>query len=463
MVWQGFRGLLRCECIPTVHDMALSITLSSRRVPYYWPGDTINGVIQLHITGTSEPCESLSIIFSGHTKVSLPRREADMVTNRRPQDSSQACLLKMSLLLESMTEIQGPGNSYWPFSFEVPTHADFTLGYDTASSGEWFSHNTPWKGTLDPTNHPIPPAMRHTSGLTCSIDYSLTARLVYEPSAAMQKRRDLSVTHDVQIRQSYSPLAPPFDQREGYVQILRRDYTLSHNKLATRANGYAERITRLLIPSVSNMVPQVGRLQLAIKIPSIIVQSDSNPVPIGLVMTLHDANVSSPLVCETSLVTELEATTHVRAGGRQQMQKTIIPLYKGTFHQIIRPLPPEGAYDDSSTRNDLDPNMGKLLRTALQKRDPVPEFATYNICRTYRLRMRLSFQAFGRRLSFRQDNIPVKIVRAETAREAAARVAMWPLCTRTICPAANVGGDTECDSLDVPPPPYSLRNSAVGA
>lgn len=392
--------------------MALSIVLSGDNSSYYSSGDMICGVVKLCTTEPSEPCESLSIIFVGQTQVSLTRHDADMVSDRRPRHLSQGFLVRKSILLESATNIQGPGTSYWPFSFLIPTHVDFSLGHDSASWGDLFECHTPWKGSIDADAHSLPPSMCYNSGFRCSVTYALIARLIREPGALLQSKRDLSATHIIQIRHRDDHLSQITNQHKPSIQSVQCDFPVAHGGVADRIGLCARKMTKLTeCLSKPQTMSRNGVLRLRVILPLILKQNDPRPIPIGISFRYigSDPVEADEKVSVTYFTVELLSTSNVRAGMRRQEQTTIMPLYKSSFTQSLRSGTAESSQAGDDGAENLDTHMGTILRSALRKYDLVPEFATYNIHRAYSLRIRMKFRAFGQTVSFRKDNIPLQL------------------------------------------------------
>ena len=403
--------------------MTLFIESTDLNWPSYAPGDLICGVVRLHAKGDHELCESLYITLQGQMSVSIKRSDDGFINHQNNSHfSSQAFLIKKTILLASATDLQSTGNHCWPFCFKLPSFTDSSTGYDSAHPGHCFEAVSPWKGSVDAEYHPLPPSMKYFghSGLVCTVDYMLAARLVRPPSSLALSRQNSCTTHHINVR----------SRNIGSGNSIRKKSQLIELDSIIRCSGTGLRsmLRPLFSQNQQTGSSVAGKLHFEVKLPTTFNLQDTAPISIKLytAYTSNDLPIGEQVEVKKFSI-HLAACTMVRVGNRQQTRATIMPLYEGRF---ILPLKPDIASSSnhdkisaeqlSSTRfltvrdRDLEFQIGKAMRQALRKYEVVPEFASYNIFRAYSLQLTVRLRIGDQNITFTRDQIPVSVPMSPT-------------------------------------------------
>lgn len=430
--------------------MALFIESTDSNWPSYAPGDLVCGVVRLHAKSDHEPCESLYITLEGQISVSLKRPHDGFVNHQSSSHlSSQAFLIKRTILLVSATDLQPAGNHCWPFSFKLPLFTDSGTGYDSAHPGHCFEATSPWKGSVDTEHHPLAPSMRCLihSGMLCTVDYILAARLVRPPASLALSLQNLCNTQQLKIR---SQNINTNIGTGGILQSIELNSIITHR--CNRLRSFLRPLCSQNQPPVSSVT---GRVHLEIRLPTTINLRDTAPIPIT-VQTVYigrDHCVNEQLEIRR-LSIQLKACTMVRVGEEHQSRTATMPLYEGQF---ILPLKHDTSYSyshdkfwpgqDSPARftttqdMDLETRIGRAVREALHKHEIVPEFASYNIFRAYSLQLTVRLRLCHRTITFNRDRIPLSLPMS-AASETYERAPSYETITATNCTASSLDSQT---------------------
>ena len=361
--------------------MALSIELPDPSVPSYSPNDLLCGVVKLHTASIFQPCESLCITLQGTIRTSVRQNDDQLVDKQAStHQSSQAFLIRRSVLVARDTELVPTGAHCWPFSFIVPAQVDVNMGFNSANPlGDGFEAEAPWKGVIDGGHHPLPPSMtfRHTK-FSGAIEYVLVARLIRPPSV-LCKRHNLSTVQIVQIQQTRRQQWTP-----GYSET--QDVNLATSRTSTRSIITNLRMFRRRCLRTERHKPRTANsIQLKMSFPVMVDLHDTSPLRIAVSIEhissdpTHEPKQMQVTIKMISI--SLAICTMVRVGTLKDSQITVHNLceVRNSVLPLKRTLSnnqshcPKTAYPSAVGSNgsvdnngsDLERHVGTAIRQSL--------------------------------------------------------------------------------------------------
>ena len=177
--------------------MTLNIEYDNNNGFVLRPGSTLTGIVRFSST-KDEAISSVTLALSGRSKVKL--RESLHYTTRTFRSRGYYFYRKLELF-DGGNFTHKAGSYTWPFSFDVPTHAERNVvgpapsrikkqldhtgimkPVEDQSSRDYFPASSPWRGSNDLRPHPIPDSFAITQSkrsidLEAKVEYNLIARL----------------------------------------------------------------------------------------------------------------------------------------------------------------------------------------------------------------------------------------------------------------------------------------------
>jgi hypothetical protein len=371
-------------------NMVLSIRLDSPASPHSTcvVGDKVSGSVVLKSL-QDEAVGSVQITFFGRAKTKIHRSNGQSTTTYK----GRADFFRYTESLYNAKYTLRAGEYAWPFTFTFPNATLQNNPY------------TQWKATGGFNNqpgHPLPPtfsASHHgfSGNYESFIEYKLEATLSRPPESYVFFARGLNAD----VRLNYSPTRALENPDP---ELMRKFQTITHSSLLLLAENEERSLTfKEKTKSIfkSNDLPR-SCFSIFADLPRVICSGQRIPVFIGIEHKLHQSTAPQmPIVKLRSLALRILATTSVRAPTRLSFSGDVtdtttdkMPLENGSFLSV--PLT-----EHMDLREYYANHVGKLLE---------PTFSTYNICRSYRLDLKLTVQCVDKDFTVQFPIQPVVVL-----------------------------------------------------
>lgn len=261
--------------------MTLSIELSRPPAIPYSFGETICGIVKLHAK-KEEEFQTISIFFQGHTIFVGRSSQIDATNNPRDRRSS-ACLFRQHIILRQGGSPLQPGKHSWPFSFKIPSHAQYCDTVQGQHEFGWFDSQSPFLGSADAESHILPSTFEYWGKNQCSVKYTIEARLIRTASYLLLGEQNLTHARRIILRQAgaaattsfYDTAAASSESQTINIGSYAEGHDLGDNlkKAWNRLKGCA------INTHFKQTIPE-SQINIAVELPRVLILSDTAPVHI---------------------------------------------------------------------------------------------------------------------------------------------------------------------------------------
>ncbi|ETN37497.1 uncharacterized protein HMPREF1541_07119 [Cyphellophora europaea CBS 101466] len=385
--------------------MSLSVELPTAVSHAYRSGDTVCGTVTLGVDHGGM-IESVAIILSGCTSTNACPVSGNIAS--RPTASQSKCLLFRQHIL-----LRGPGwcqkgTSAWPFTFTIPQHSSFELAED---SNPHPTGNSPWRSAWDAESYPLPPSMRYIGSFSCSVEYTLLARVIRPPQAHLFGNEDLTVRLPIRFRPQ-APLGsslPPAALEEASVFYLKIPLKQRQSAAMKIMGGRGHTDKAVLEDRRSEDVVVFG---VNVPVRLNVRNWAANIVSVFATSTIPSPEKQQLFVKNYRL--QLMIHTKVRAGGLPYSKVDTIVLAEGSLavpvkaeHRCVTDA------NDGLHHSTDSPTAISFLNVHREVRDLPPEFSSSSIFRAYTLSFRSQLRFGDIKSTFDQSQIPISLVDGE--------------------------------------------------
>ncbi|KIX08047.1 uncharacterized protein Z518_02702 [Rhinocladiella mackenziei CBS 650.93] len=398
--------------------MALSISLSNDDGRPYTPGSMVLGVVRLD-TFEDQTIGSLTITFSGQTKVLLNQNYGDLTVSRTDYYSC-GYLFSRHLSLYQGKYTHHKGTYAWPFAFRIPLFA--APRAIAPGSKELFERRPPWKGDRGPEPHPLPPSMFYRGRFTSSVEYVLQAILAQPSASPMALNKNLIALKTIPVHTL--AISPTLSSEDDWPYINHRHVVKC--PLASASQTVTSRIFSKFYRGKGN-VPEV-ELWLCVLLPKKIEIKAQAALSILVSATAQRCIPETPRqdrggnilnshakLTITSFKLSLVQRTQVRAGCHSPSSERQIFTRKGSCSVPVSQSPSttsstEPSNPEARTTEATFVNLGDSADLSVPIASLVPDFSTYNIARSHTLDLALNVEYERKRFKFILRTVPIRIL-----------------------------------------------------
>ena len=284
-----------------------------------------------------------------------------------------------------------------------------------------FDHIAAWKGNHVPQPHPIPPSFSYKSGLICSVEYTLHAKLTRPPawyvfSNNLQDWKTIVVKPKA-LQSLSTDQPPPFPQ----YHFQCREFGIQAAKLfsPSRKLSLSERAKETFN---SSSQPHL-KLRITLSVPKVLEASPVEPISFPFSATglfIESLKACPPVLIFRQVDVWIRIHTGVRAGCHRFTDKTRLSLGSGSNLEIPVSAPDTqtekaGLRHPSSQIGKDTVDLGKLLNIQSKPGQLIPGFSTYNIFRGYTIELRMHLECAGESMKCEFGGLPVEIRSEQTS------------------------------------------------
>jgi hypothetical protein len=340
-------------------------------------GNKVTGAVILN-SAEDQAVGSVQITFFGRAKTKIYRSNGQS----RQTYKGRADFFRFTETLYTGKFTLRANEYVWPFSFAFPDAALSCVG-----QGQW----KPSGGFHSQSRHPLPPtfsASHHgfSGNYESFIEYKLEAKLSRPPDSYVFYSRGIEADASLKFSPTRAIESPEPD-------FKMQSRNLSHSSLLLlpenegRALTFKEKTKSIFKSS------ELPRSSFAIfaELPRVICSNDRIPIFIGVKHLLENSTAPQlPVIKLQSFALTLVATTSVRAPRHMSFAGEVSDTTSEKYHLENRTAVCIPITERTDLRNYYTNRGGRAL---------VPTFSTYNICRSYRLELKLTVQCVDKNMT----------------------------------------------------------------
>ncbi|KAL4865342.1 hypothetical protein BDV12DRAFT_150836 [Aspergillus spectabilis] len=375
--------------------MPLTIHLNTQR-PSYHGHETLLGLVTFTTTKPI-PIWQIQITLSGHatTKIQKVKGSGAPAANYR---SNCTLFERAKILLHTNGEVLAPGAYEWPFEFSFPSNVQGVSKWPLVA---------PFR--VD-ENHPLPPTFAIETGdaarkLHCGIEYRLEAQVLKPQGGLFASKSPLfSETTQLDFLPSFAISIPSDSDPDPYSTVYRQHkeqlFNIKSMLLLSQNKGRSLSMQEKLQSWFSTSRLPKFSFKVAFSYPTRLVQFAAFPCHFDIAPFMEDSSVTEvPEILLRSVSLAVISRTSARAA------PTLVGAISAEIDERIEILNRTALGMPASGRLDLGQVFGPLL---IRKTDV--SFATFNICRSYRLSAVAVFECGGKTNEFRVGDLPIEVI-----------------------------------------------------